>query len=93
MLKKDFFSSKEFEEKSEHFVLLMVDMPRRKDVISKAQQTKNYKVVSKYNKNGSYPTLVALNENGNVIGELSGYTFLRETDRHFAFVDSILENY
>ena len=36
---------------------------------------------------------VSLNSKGNVIGEIGGYTFLRETDRHFAFIDSILENY
>jgi len=92
-LKKDFFNSKAFEEKSKKFVLLMVDMPRRMDIISKEQRQKNKVLVGKYNKNGGYPNIVALNDNLNVIGELSGYTFLRETDRHFNFIDSILENY
>ena len=92
-LKKDFFDSLEFEEKSEKFVLLMVDMPRRLDIISPEQKEKNKALVSKYNIKGSYPNIIALNDNLNIIGELSGYTFLRETDRHFAFVDSILENY
>ena len=74
-------------------VLLMVDIPRRVDIITKAQKEKNIKLVRKYNKKGGYPNLVALNSRGEVIGELGGYTFLRETDRHFAFVDSVIENY
>lgn len=93
MLKKDFFSSEEFEKKSTKFVLLKVDMPRRVDIITPEQKIKNKKVVKQYNKSGGYPNLVALNNNGEVLGELSGYTFLRETDRHFNFVNSILDKY
>lgn len=93
MLKADFFNTAEFEDRSKNFVLLMVDIPRKVDVISKEQKEKNLKLVSQYNKAGGYPNLVALNSKGEVIGELGGYTFLRETDRHFAFVDSVIENY
>ena len=93
MLKEDFFYTEKFEDKARSFVLLLVDMPRRKDIITEEQRAKNNTVVRKYNKQGSYPTLVALNGKGHVIGELSGYSFLRETDRHYAFVDSILENF
>lgn len=93
MLKKDFFNTSEFEERANSMVLLMVDIPRKVDVITKEQKEKNIKLVRKYNKDGGYPNLVALNSRGEVIGELGGYTFLRETDRHFAFVDSVIENY
>lgn len=93
MLKKDFFNTPEFEERAKNMVLLMVDMPRRIDIISKEQKEKNKLLVHMYNRKGGYPNLVALNSKGSIIGELSGYTYLRETDRHFAFVDSILENY
>lgn len=90
-LKKDFFNTDAFEKKSKNFVLLMIDMPRRLDIITAEQKKKNKVIVSKYNTKGSYPNLVALNKDLKVIGELSGYTFLRETDRHFAFVDAIIE--
>jgi len=93
MLKKDFFNSESFIEKSEKFVLLMIDMPRRTDIITEEQKKKNEAVVRKFNASGGYPNLVALNNKLNKIGELSGYTFLRETDRHFAFIESVLENY
>ncbi|WP_452224630.1 thioredoxin family protein [Lacinutrix chionoecetis] len=93
MLKKDFFNTEAFEEKSDNFVLLMVDMPRRLDIITPEQKKKNKALVKKYNQKGGYPNLVALSSNLNVIGELSGYTFLRETDRHFAFVDGLIQKF
>ncbi|WP_299888348.1 thioredoxin family protein [uncultured Lacinutrix sp.] len=92
-LKKDFFNTDKFEEKSKNFVLLMVDMPRRIDIITPEQKQKNKELVKIYNKSGGYPNIVALDKNLSVIGELSGYTFLRETDRHYAFVDSVLGKY
>jgi len=92
MLKKDFFDTAECKERSKKMVLLMVDMPRRTDIITPAQRQKNKEMVQMYNTNGSYPTLVALNEHGHILGELGGYSFLRETERHFAFVDSVIQN-
>jgi len=92
MLKKDFFETPKFKEKAEQMVLLMVDMPRRTDIITPEQRLKNKEMVNIYNTKGSYPILVALNEQGDILGELGGYSFLRETDRHFAFVDSVIQN-
>ncbi len=92
LLKKDFFSSDEFEKKAGNFVLVKVDMPRRIDIITPEQKAKNKVLVKKYNKDGSFPNIVALNENLNILGELSGYTFLRETDRHFTFINSFLNS-
>ena len=92
-LKHDFFNTENFEKKAEDFVLLMVDIPRRTDVITKEQRTKNEALVAKYNKNGGYPNIVVLNESLKVIGELSGYTLMREIDTHVAFVDSMLKKY
>ena len=93
MLKEDFFNTEAFEVKAEHFVLLKVDMPRRLDIITADQKKKNKILVKKYNQKGGYPNLVALDTDLRVIGELSGYTFLRETDRHFAFIDGLIEKH
>lgn len=93
MLKKDFFSTEKFEKLAEQMILVKVDIPRRVDVITKEQLAKNQKLVTIYNTQGGYPNLVALNEEGHILGELSGYTMLRETDRHFAFVEAVIENY
>lgn len=93
MLKQDFFSSEKFEKLANDLVLVKVDIPRRRDIVTPEQLEKNHSLVRKYNKKGGYPNLVAVDGKGKVIGELSGYTFLRETDRHFNFIQSILENY
>ncbi len=93
MLKEDFFNTEAFETKAENFVLLMVDMPRRIDIITPEQKKKNKILVKKYNKKGGYPNLVVLKKDLSVIGELSGYTFLRETDRHFTFIDEHIGKY
>jgi len=93
MLKKDFFSTEKFEKIAEGLIMVKVDMPRRKDIITKEQYQKNIGFVSMYNTSSGYPNLVALNHKGDIIGSLSGYTLLRETDKHFAFVESIIENY
>lgn len=91
MLKTDFFNTESFEKKAENFILLKVDMPRRLDIITPEQKKKNKILVKKYNKKGGYPNLVVLNKKLDVIGELTGYTFLRETDRHFAFIDGFIK--
>jgi thioredoxin-related protein len=93
LLKKDFFNTEAFEEKSKNFVLLMVDMPRRSDIITPAQRKKNKVLVKKYNTNDGYPNIVALKHDLTVIGELSGYTLLRETDRHFLFIDALVQKH
>lgn len=92
-LKKDFFNTKVFEEKAEDLVLVKIDMPRRMDIITPEQKEKNKTVVNQYNTQGGYPNIVALNMHLNILGELSGYTFLRDPEGHFAFVDSILKQY
>lgn len=92
LLKKDFFSSEEFEEKSKNFVLIKVDMPRRMDIITPEQKAINKELVQRFNSQGSFPNIVALNENLHILGELSGYTFLRETDTHFAFINSFIDS-
>ncbi len=93
LLKKDFFETPKFKERSKNMVLLMVDIPRRIDIITPEQKKKNLEMVRTYNTDGSYPTLVALNGVGDILGELSGYNYLRDTNRHYKFVDSVIENY
>ncbi len=93
MLKADFWNSDEFGKRAEKFVLVMADEPRRMDIITPEQRTYNRKLAKKYNPEGSYPNIVALNHKGKVLGGMSGYTMLRETDKHFDFVDGVLKNY
>ncbi len=89
-LKKDFFESPEFATRADRFVLVMIDYPRRIDIISEEQLAYNKKVIGKYNSNKSFPKLLVLNHSGKELGRLSGYSSYstdQDTSYHFEFVD------
>ena len=86
MLKKDFFEHPEFIEKSESFVLVMIDYPRRVDIISEEQMAYNKGVVAKLNKSRTFPKILILNSKGKKKDEISGYSPLRDTSSHFNFI-------
>lgn len=89
-LKKDFFETDDFAERAKNLVLVMIDYPRRVDIISEAQLAYNKKIIEKYNREKSFPNVVMLNKNGNILGNLSGYSSYNtyhDTSHHYAFVD------
>lgn len=89
-LKRDFFQTEAFAEKSKDFVLVMIDYPRRSDIISAEQKAYNKTIITKYNTNKSFPKLLMLNSRGSEIGKLSGYSSFntyQDTSHHIAFVD------
>ncbi len=88
-LKKDFFETEEFAERAKNLVLVMIDYPRRSDIISEEQRAYNKKIMAKYNTNKSFPKLVMVNSGGSEMGKLSGYS-QRDTSHHFTFVDEYL---
>lgn len=87
MLKQDFFDTSEFKERSEEFVLVMIDYPRRVDILTTEQFEYNKGVVAKYNKARTFPKILVLNNKGKQQDEISGYSSLRDTSNHFAFLD------
>ena len=87
MLKKDFFDSPEFYQKSKSFVLVMIDYPRRIDILSAEQFAYNKEVIAKFNKTGTFPKLLIINNKGKKKDEISGYSTLRDTSNHFAFIE------
>jgi len=89
-LKTDFFATKQFAEKAEAFVLVMVDLPRRSGVISQAQKRKNMLLSQKYNRRGSFPALVGMSPEGKILKELNGYDSRKGTEKHFQFLEDLL---
>ena len=87
MLKKDFFESEAFYARANDMVLVMIDRPRRMDIITEEQLAYNKKVIAKYNKENTFPKLIMLNAKGKEKGKISGYSSLRDTTNHFAFLD------
>lgn len=92
-LKADFFSSEDFRTKAEDFVLLLVDMPRRNDIITPEQRKKNAALMKKYNKKGSFPNIFGLDSKGKVLAEINGYNMMRDTSYHFAFLEELQKKF
>ncbi len=92
-LKDDFFNTPKFEESSEKFILLLIDYPRRKDILTADQLTYNRTIIDKFNKNKSFPKVVILNKNGKELGKISGYSSFnsyKDTSHHEKFIAKYL---
>ncbi len=73
-LENEIWKSNEFKEYAkEYFVLLKAEFPRKKkNKLSKEQQTKNNSLAEKYNTQGYFPFVVVLDKKGSVLGT-TGY--------------------
>ena len=87
MLKTDLFDSAEFKALSEEYVLLYVDMPRNRDLLSTEQMAHNKKIMGKFNKKGVFPLLKILNTKGNALDEYSGYSMNGEIQYHLELLN------
>ena len=93
MLKEDFFYTEKFKEKSKDFVLVMADFPRRIDIITDEQRQQNQKLARKYNTKNKFPNIVAVNHKGKELDNIMSYNMMRNTDRHYKFIEKVLKNY
>lgn len=93
MLKEDFFYTEKFKEKSKDFVLFMADFPRRIDIITDAQRKENTQLAMKYNKKNKFPNIVAINHKGKELDNIMSYNMMRNTNRHYKFLEKVLKNY
>jgi len=80
-LEKNVWNTAEFKDfAKKHYVMLKADFPKRKkNKLSKEQQTHNNKLAEKYNKKGHFPFVVVLNNKGKVLGTTS-YKKMSVTD-------------
>lgn len=92
-LKTDFFNTEKFEIESQKFVLLLVDLPRRNDIISAEQKRKNMIVMQDYNRRSSFPTLVGLDSDGKTLGDINGYSRSYGINDYYNFLKKILKKY
>ena len=88
-LNRDFFKSDKFVSKSNKFVLLLVDFPRNKELITPGQESANKALSTKYGIR-SFPTIIAVKHNGAIIDKIKSYNSGRDTSYHFEFIDKIL---
>ncbi|MBU2996128.1 thioredoxin family protein [Cellulophaga baltica] len=85
-LKKDLLDTPKFKSYADEYILLYVDIPRNKDLLSATQLADNKKLASKYNKRGSVPMMKIVNEKGNELGAMSGYSMNGEIQYHTKFL-------
>lgn len=71
----------------------MADFPRRIDIITKEQRAENQKLGKKYNKKNKFPNIVAVDYNGKELDNIMSYNMLRDTSRHYRFLEKIMEKY
>jgi thioredoxin-related protein len=86
-LKTDLFDSNQFTELSTDYVLLYVDMPRNRDLLTPVQMRHNKDLLRKYNKKGVFPLLTIVNEKGDVLDEYSGYSMNGEIRYHIELLN------
>jgi thioredoxin-related protein len=70
-LEKNILESDEFKKYAlEHWILLKLDFPKRKqNQLTKTQQEHNDALAEKYNKKGYFPLVLVVDKKGSVLGE------------------------
>lgn len=87
MLKTDFFDSAEFAAMSQNYVLLYIDIPMNKDLLTPEQLEHNKALSSKLNKKGSVPLIQILDKNGKVLDKYAGYSMNGDTRYHIDLLE------
>jgi len=91
MLNKDFFYTEKFQKiASENLILVRVNSPRRSNLISNLQQTKNQKLSKTYHQK-VYPTVVLTDANGKQLGIVESYNYLHDTSKHYALINKVVK--
>lgn len=82
MLKKDLFETTAFQDISNDYIMLYIDMPMNRDLISAEQLQHNKDVSSKLNRKRAVPLLTILNAKGKELDAYSGYSMNGEIRYH-----------
>tara|TARA_R110002012_G_scaffold261748_3_gene443808 strand:+ start:609 stop:1112 length:504 start_codon:yes stop_codon:yes gene_type:complete len=85
-LKKDFFNTPEFAEASEDYIVVMLDIPYRDDIISLEQKMIN-KEMQKKLRVSKFPTLLAMDKNGRERNRMERYSF-PDPQYYWEFMDN-----
>ena len=81
-LKKDLFETTTFQNISGDYVMLYIDIPMNRDLISAEQLKHNKEVAAKYNRKRTVPLLAILNAKGKELDAYSGYNMNGEIQYH-----------
>ena len=90
-LNKDFFYTEKFKKLADkHLVLMRVDAPRRRNLISEFQTSSNDSLSKKYHQK-VYPTVVLTDAEGKELGKIESYNYLHDTSEHYGLIEKALK--
>ena len=90
ILDRELFHTERFKNLSDNnFILLEVDIPRRRDLIEPDKMSENLYLQKKYRVK-SFPTLLMVNHRGRKIAEKSGYVL---TEYYYPFFQKVINKY
>lgn len=87
MLKTDLFDSAEFEALSQSYVLLYIDIPMNKDLMTPKQLAHNKVLSAKLNQKGSVPLIKIIDKKGKILDKYAGYSMNGDTRYHIELLE------
>jgi len=87
MLKTDLFDTNKFKELSSNYVLLYIDVPKSKDLLTEKQMVHNKNLLVKLNKKKVFPLLKILDSKGKELDRQSGYSMNGVVDSHLKLLE------
>lgn len=85
-LKKDLFDTSQFKEVAKDYVLLYVDLPRKKELLSTKEMQQNKALLSQWNKKGVFPLISLVNSEEKEVASLSGYGSKVDVEKYLDFL-------
>jgi thioredoxin-related protein len=85
-LKKDLFDTSQFKEVAKDYVLLYVDLPRKKELLSAKEMQQNKALLSQWNKKGVFPLISLVNPEEKEVASLSGYGSKVDVEKYLDFL-------
>lgn len=90
ILDNNLFNTNKFKNLYEQeLVLLEVDIPRNRDLLTPSKMNENLSLQKKY-KVKSFPTLILVNHRGRKLAEKKGYLL---TEYYYPFLDAVIKNF
>lgn len=85
-LKKDLFGTEQFKEVAKDYVLLYVDLPRKKELLGAVNMERNKALLSRWNKKGIFPLISLINTDEKEVASLSGYGSKSDVEKYLDFL-------
>jgi thioredoxin-related protein len=85
-LKKDLFDTDQFKEVAKDYVLLYVDLPRRKALLNAEEMQHNKALLSQWNKKGVFPLISLVGTDEKEVASMSGYGSKADVEKYLDFL-------